>query len=157
MRKKKKAAGWERSLLARRMGMTLPEFRKVIGAVETPAHRIGLPIEDFRSMILKSNSAAEDPEKLTEDLWSGKHYAYFSNKQCEYYPCHPGVDPENFNCLFCYCPLYMLGSECGGSFRILDNGYKDCSACQYPHRAENYNAITMRYADILARMAEQED
>ena len=38
-----------------------------------------------------------------------KHYDFFQNKLCEFYPCHPGADPETFSCLFCYCPLYALG------------------------------------------------
>ena len=42
-----------------------------------------------------------------------EHYSYFSHRECEYFPCHPGADPENFNCLFCYCPLYALGDRYG--------------------------------------------
>ena len=89
----------------------------------------------------------------TEELWRGKHFAYFSNRECEYFPCHPGADPEDFNCLFCYCPLYCLGPDCGGSFRYLDNGYKDCTNCLFPHRRENYGTITGRYSEIAAAMA----
>ena len=37
----------------------------------------------------------------------------FGHKKCEYFPCHKGADPEDFNCLFCYCPLYALGDKCG--------------------------------------------
>ena len=29
--------------------------------------------------------------------------SFFANKDCEYYPCHPGL--KEFNCLFCYCPM----------------------------------------------------
>ena len=39
---------------------------------------------------------------------SEKHYSFFQNRECEYFPCHKGADPETFNCLFCYCPLYAL-------------------------------------------------
>ncbi len=39
-----------------------------------------------------------------------KEYAYFSHRSCEYFPCHPGADPENFNCLFCYCPSICWGT-----------------------------------------------
>ena len=53
---------------------------------------------------------------MEKPYWEGKHYSYFSNKECEYFPCHKGADPENFNCLFCYCPLYALGDKCGGNF-----------------------------------------
>ena len=41
------------------------------------------------------------------------HYDFFQHKQCEYFPCHAGADPETFSCLFCYCPLYCLGENCG--------------------------------------------
>ena len=34
---------------------------------------------------------------------------------------------------FVFCPLYVLGTNCGGAYRILDNGCKDCSLCTYPH------------------------
>ena len=30
-----------------------------------------------------------------------RHYAFFRNRDCEFYPCHPGADPDRFNCLFC--------------------------------------------------------
>lgn len=82
-----------------------------------------------------------------------KHYAYFSNRECEYFPCHKNADTENFNCLFCYCPLYVLGDKCGGNFRYLPNGNKDCSKCLYPHKAENYEKITAAYGDIQEAMA----
>ena len=48
---------------------------------------------------------------------SEKHYSFFQNRECEYFPCHKDADPETFNCLFCYCPLYALGRKCGGNFR----------------------------------------
>ncbi|HIT78978.1 MAG TPA: cysteine-rich small domain-containing protein [Candidatus Faecivivens stercorigallinarum] len=81
-----------------------------------------------------------------------RHYAFFSNRDCEYFPCHPGADPDNFNCLFCYCPLYLLGEECGGNFRWLENGVKDCSDCLFPHRRENYDVISARWQEIAAAM-----
>ena len=81
-----------------------------------------------------------------------KNYSYFSHRQCEYFPCHKGADPENFNCLFCYCPLYVLGDRCGGSFTYQQNGYKDCSDCLYPHLRENYDEIIKRYGEILSVM-----
>ena len=49
-------------------------------------------------------------EKQTEKpYWEGKQYSFFCHKECEFFPCHETKDPENFNCLFCYCPLYALG------------------------------------------------
>ena len=69
------------------------------------------------------------------------HYKFFQNRECEYFPCHAGADPERFNCLFCFCPLYALGEKCGGAFSYTAGGVKDCSACLVPHRPENYDRI----------------
>lgn len=84
-----------------------------------------------------------------------KNYSYFSHKECEYFPCHKNADRNDFNCLFCYCPLYILGDKCGGSFKILPNGYKDCSNCLFPHLRENYDTIISRYDDICSAMKKQ--
>lgn len=84
-----------------------------------------------------------------------QEYSYFSHKKCEYFPCHEGADPENFNCLFCYCPLYVLGDECGGNFRYTEKGRKDCTTCQFPHKRENYKAVIGRYGDIVKKMEEK--
>ncbi|MBO5973618.1 MAG: metal-binding protein, partial [Clostridia bacterium] len=35
-----------------------------------------------------------------------KNYAFISHRDCEFFPCHQTSDVDNFNCLFCYCPLY---------------------------------------------------
>ena len=77
-----------------------------------------------------------------------RHYACFSHKECEFYPCHAGADPEHFNCLFCYCPLYLLGSSCGGGFVMLENGVKDCSHCVYPHDPAHYDEIIRRLSRV---------
>ena len=82
------------------------------------------------------------------EYWENKHYSYFQNRECEYFPCHKGAEPENFNCLFCYCPLYALGDKCGGAFVYLEDGTKSCEKCQVPHKRENYGRIVERYADI---------
>jgi Zn-finger protein len=89
---------------------------------------------------------------MEESDWKGKHFSYFSNWQCEFFPCHPDGDPKNFNCLFCYCPLYALGRRCGGKFVILSNGCKDCSGCLFPHLRENYPAVLSRHGELLERM-----
>lgn len=83
-------------------------------------------------------------------------YSYFSHRKCEYFPCHKDADPDNFNCLFCYCPLYMLGKECGGNFHYTPEGRKDCSDCLFPHKRENYRAVIGRYGDIVDKMAKPE-
>ena len=78
-----------------------------------------------------------------------EHYKFFQNCECEFFPCHKGVKEEEFNCLFCYCPLYALGDRCGGCFQYLGNGIKDCSACVRPHMRENYDEILAQMADIM--------
>ena len=84
-----------------------------------------------------------------ESSTSEKHFQFFSNSKCEYFPFHPTNDPENFNCLFCYCPLYALGDKCGGNFNYIAGGIKDCSGCLFPHIPENYQAVNSRYQEIL--------
>ena len=63
---------------------------------------------------------------------------FFRNIDCEYFPCHKVADTKNFNCMFCYCPLYHK-ADCGGNFSVLPNGIKDCTDCTRPHY--NYEAI----------------
>ena len=77
------------------------------------------------------------------------NYDFFQNKECEYFPCHQGADPKCFSCLFCYCPLYALGDQCGGNFTYLENGIKDCSGCLRPHRRENYDRILEDMGRVL--------
>lgn len=78
-----------------------------------------------------------------------RHFSFFQNRQCEYFPCHEGIPEEEFNCLFCYCPLYALGRKCGGSCTYTESGIKDCGDCTFPHRRSNYAAVLERYADIM--------
>lgn len=81
-------------------------------------------------------------------------YSYFCNRECEYFPCHKGEDAEQFNCLFCYCPLYMLGNDCGGNFVYTEKGIKDCSACLIPHSKGGYDYITGHLQEIIKQMPE---
>ena len=76
-------------------------------------------------------------------------YKFYQNKACEFFPCHAGADPETFNCLFCYCPLYALGDSCGGCFCYTSSGLKDCSDCQIPHDPGNYDKILSRMEAVL--------
>lgn len=82
-----------------------------------------------------------------------KNYRYFRHENCEYFPCHETKHREDFNCLFCYCPLYALGESCGGNFRYLDSGVKDCSGCLIPHSPGGYDYVLARYPQLaeLAR------
>ena len=80
-------------------------------------------------------------------------HRFFSNTACRYFPCHDQGDPERFNCLFCYCPLYLV-PQCGGNPRLLPSGIKDCSACIRPHEPEAYDDILADLRCHLAGMRE---
>ena len=75
---------------------------------------------------------------------------YFANKKCEYFPCHEGLD--EFNCLFCYCPLYTLGDQCGGNCSYTDKGIKNCTNCTLPHNPKGYDYILAKFG-TLAELA----
>ena len=76
-------------------------------------------------------------------------HSFFQNRDCAYFPCHKTGDPEDFNCLFCFCPLYALGDRCGGNFSYLDNGVKDCSNCLIPHKKGNYGLILEHISQVI--------
>jgi len=80
------------------------------------------------------------------------NHRFVSNPDCEYFPCHSGADPEQFNCMFCYCPLYVLDDACGGDFTYTSEGIKDCSNCLLPHRPEGYDRILACWPKILDLM-----
>ncbi|MDD3831538.1 MAG: cysteine-rich small domain-containing protein [Clostridia bacterium] len=70
-----------------------------------------------------------------------------SNTECEFFPCHDVKDKDNFNCMFCYCPLYPF-TECGGNYIMLSNGIKDCTNCILPHY--NYDYIVNKLIQLYA-------
>ena len=86
-----------------------------------------------------------------------KHYQFFQNRECEFFPCHTGVTEEDFNCLFCYCPLYTLGAKCGGNFTYTEAGVKSCEGCTFPHKRENYAAVLKRFPELSALAAKRGD
>lgn len=74
-------------------------------------------------------------------------YKFFENRSCEFYPCHKA---EEINCLFCFCPLYYRTKnlyDCGGNFKILSNGVKDCRDCNFIHTPEGYDNIIKKLKD----------
>lgn len=81
------------------------------------------------------------------------HASFFTNDACPYFPCHQGIDLAQFNCLFCYCPLYALGPACPGDFTYLENGVKDCSSCVLPHQGEGFAAVVMECWPQVSRLA----
>ena len=88
---------------------------------------------------------------MEKDSWGevqGHKYSFFQHKECEYFPCHETQHPEDFNCLFCYCPLYALGEKCGGNCVYGPGDIKDCSNCLVPHGRNSINYITSRFMDL---------
>ncbi len=77
------------------------------------------------------------------------NYKFFNHKDCEFFPCHNTNKPDEFNCLFCYCPLYALGPNCGGNPKYIADSIKDCSQCLLPHDKKNYEYIMSRFEDIV--------
>ena len=67
-------------------------------------------------------------------------YKCFENKDCEFYPCHK---TDKINCLFCFCPLYLL--DCGGGYEMIEDRdgklIKDCSNCVLPHIDGGYERV----------------
>ena len=78
---------------------------------------------------------------------------FFQNLSCPYFPCHVSMKPEELNCLFCYCPLYTLGVQCGGNFKYTARGVKSCEDCDFPHRKENYTRVLARFPELSALAA----
>ena len=82
-------------------------------------------------------------------------YAFFQNRDCEHFPCHK-TNREDFNCLFCYCPLYALGDRCGGKVMYTAKGIKDCSDCLIPHSPGGYDYVISRFP-MVAELAKKKD
>ncbi|MEG0068509.1 cysteine-rich small domain-containing protein [Cetobacterium sp.] len=78
------------------------------------------------------------------------NYKFNQNKSCEFFPCHKMEDTDKFNCLFCYCPLYMLGKDCGGNFKYTAGDIKDCSQCILPHIKDvGYDHIQKKMMEVI--------
>lgn len=84
-------------------------------------------------------------------------YRFFQNRECEFSPCHEVQDEDAFNCLFCYCPLY-LDDNCLGSPEYIITGrgqrIKDCSSCLVVHSPEMYDKVIahLRRQDEIIRV-----
>ena len=78
-------------------------------------------------------------------------YKYYSNKECKYFPCHVKPDENEFNCLFCYCPLYLLGEKCGGNYKYSGpKKIKSCTDCHLPHMPDYYDAVNAKLKEAAS-------
>ena len=84
-------------------------------------------------------------------------YRFFQNRECKFFPCHEVQDEDDFNCLFCYCPLY-LDDNCIGAPEYIITGrgqrIKDCSSCLVVHSPEMYDKVIahLRRQDEILRV-----
>ena len=76
-------------------------------------------------------------------------FHYFRNEDCRYFPCHDTVPREEFNCLFCYCPLMFI-DDCKGNYTLLENGFKDCSNCTRNHDKDSWKFIVARLREHMS-------
>lgn len=86
-----------------------------------------------------------------------EHYKFYHNSKCEYFPCHKGKDSAVFNCLFCFCPLYLLGKDCGGNYKILPGGIKSCEDCLLPHGEKGYEYVMETLRDRVFRIERHQE
>ena len=82
-----------------------------------------------------------------------ENYKFTQHRKCEFFPCHKVKNEDEFNCLFCYCPLYMLKDKCGGNFRYTKK-VKDCSDCLIPHSKGAYDHI-MSKMDVVIKIGSE--
>ena len=84
------------------------------------------------------------------------NHRFFSNKSCMFFPCHSAPEEDKFNCMFCYCPLYPLGEDCGGVFTWVEHEnirIKLCTDCPLPHTPENYDMVVGKLSEeVLTEM-----
>lgn len=122
------------------------------GAVD----RVGKPEEIFTSAYIETLYGME---KGSYDAFFGDSgdERFFQNRACPHFPCHKGIDARDFNCMFCYCPLYALGEKCGGGFRYTASGVKSCEGCAFPHRRENYDRVLARWPELAALTKRRDD
>ena len=84
-----------------------------------------------------------------------ENYKFFQNTKSQYFPCHKTKDKAEFNCLFCFCPLFMLKDKCGGNFKYT-NGVKDCSDCTITHGKKAHEYVMSKMGAIIKIGSERE-
>ena len=101
---------------------------------------------DLGFLVENADDAPEQPSWKTPE-------SFFQNRSCKYFPCHEGVPEDEFNCLFCYCPLYALGPACGGDFTYTEKGRKNCTGCVRPHLRDCGVKLVFERYEMLADLA----
>jgi Zn-finger protein len=84
-----------------------------------------------------------------------ENFKFFQHQKCEYFPCHEVKNNDEFNCLFCYCPLYFL-EECGGNKSYI-NEVKNCTDCLVPHGKNGYDHIINKIIEANKKRSSHND
>jgi Zn-finger protein len=79
-----------------------------------------------------------------EDVLKNSH-RFFNNQECPFFPCHSNFEKDinEYNCLFCFCPLIDM-DDCGGNYEMITlegKVIKDCTYCTLPHEEDKYDYI----------------
>ncbi|MCL1847676.1 MAG: histidine phosphatase family protein [Coriobacteriia bacterium] len=122
------------TIMANRARPKLPFYRWVFSNCE--GYRIQVEKADW------DQGRFTSWETLGGESWKNRSFSFTQNRDCEFFPCHAVEDPRDFNCLFCFCPLYHWDADCPGTPRYTKRGIKDCSACLLPHERDSYGLIT---------------
>ena len=69
---------------------------------------------------------------MRNQYWENKHYAYFCNRECEYFPCHKGADRKILIAYSAIALCMYWEIAAAESLPYLPNGYKDCTAVCFP-------------------------
>ena len=80
--------------------------------------------------------------------------SFFVNRACKSFPCHD-VPESEFNCMFCYCPLYDT-EDCGGDYFYNDRNIKNCKNCGFPHFRDNYPKLIKKLKEKMYGSGSQE-
>lgn len=103
-------------------------------------------VEEVRKNI---NAFLNGNERNVVNIRPESSFRFFENTACQYFPCHAGL--KNFNCLFCYCPMYRI-KDCLGKPNYIERDgktIKDCSGCNFPHDPAHYNAVIRKLKETF--------
>lgn len=98
-------------------------------------------------------------KKIWEKSPKNVNIPFFSTKNVNFFPVIKQSIPKISTAYSVIVPSMALGSHCGGNFRWLENGIKDCSRCLLPHARSSYSYVTQKFSEIskLAMKNRQDD
>lgn len=67
-------------------------------------------------------------------------YKFFENLGCKYYPCHSGIKKGEFNCLYCFCPIFVVCKR---------HSKSGCEFCKVPHDKGSYKFMMLELNNMV--------